>query len=153
MRTTCQSQNKLPGDSNLDPSQLPTSEGIGEELYDISNSSNVLISKAIVSIQSIYPLFPPFKTLVDFLLIMDRQSTAFETQPHQEINFYLNIFSPFVLMALYFFKKTMHSMIFQGLCDCALPSKIEHASYYGMALATKHFFHLCHLGQEKEEHI
>ena len=34
---------------------------------------------------------------------------------------------PFHLMALFYFKKTMYSKLFQGPCDWALPSKIEEA--------------------------
>ena len=122
----------------MHPSQLPTGEGIGDNIYHDSNPANVSTSKIILSIQKMYPLFPPFKSIVHFLMNMDRNSTTTDSQSEQAINSYINIFSPFVLMALYFFKKTMHSMLFQGLCDCALPSRIEHASYYGMPLATKH---------------
>jgi len=137
----------LPG-GTVSTTVSPSNEDILVDMNDETTAANLSVINAVKRIQKVYPSFIPHKNLVEFLLFTNKEAGHLEEEG-AVVTRNINVLPPFNIMALFYFKKTMYSHLFHGLCDRALPSKIEDAKFHGMQLATKHRFHVCHIGQEK----
>lgn len=146
-RKTCQTSKKDLPDSNISTSIHPNFD---KELLDLNDTLTEERKSLITLVENIrkkYPSFIPYYHLVKYLYIINTNRARINEDP--TIVTMINTFHPFYIMALYFFKKTMYSHLFQALCERALLSKIEEAKWNEMPLATKHCFHLCHIAQDK----
>ena len=86
-----------------------------DSLVDMDNKdtqANLLLIDLVAKINKVYPLFAPYKNLVEYLYCINQVDDPGQGQPMVTVSGMINSFSPFHIMALFYFKKTMCSQLF-----------------------------------------